>query len=81
VSHHCGAAHSCSSIADLVLKNIQRFKEKLALNRCMDFFLVGSAKLEEDEHVVEHLGGHDAAAADEHAGRCAAIPPAYERRE
>jgi hypothetical protein len=28
-----GTAHSCSSIADLVLKNIQRLKAKLALNR------------------------------------------------
>jgi hypothetical protein len=44
--HHCGAAHSCSSFADLVLKSIQRFKEKLALNRWI-FFLVGSAKLEQ----------------------------------
>ena len=24
--YHCGAAHSCSRIADLVLKNILRFK-------------------------------------------------------
>jgi hypothetical protein len=34
------------SFADLVLKNIQRFKAKLALNRWI-FFLVGSAKLEQ----------------------------------
>jgi hypothetical protein len=46
MGYHCGAAHSCSSIADLVLKNILRFKEKLALNRWI-FFLVGSAKLEQ----------------------------------
>ena len=26
--NHGGAAHSCSSFADLVLKSIQRFKEK-----------------------------------------------------
>jgi hypothetical protein len=38
MGNHCGAAHSCSSIADLVLKNIQRFKEKLALNRWMFFW-------------------------------------------
>ena len=31
---HFGAAHSCSSFADLVIKNSQRFKEKIALNRC-----------------------------------------------
>jgi len=42
-----GAAHSCSSIADLVLKNIQRFKAKLASNRWIFFFVVGSAKLEQ----------------------------------
>jgi hypothetical protein len=33
-----GAAHSCSSFADLVLKSIQRFKEKIALNRWIFFF-------------------------------------------
>ena len=35
--YHCGAAHSCSSLADLVIKNSQRFKEKLALNRWLFF--------------------------------------------
>ena len=44
--YHCGAAHSCSSIADMVLKNSQRFKEKLALNRWV-FFMTRSAKLEQ----------------------------------
>jgi hypothetical protein len=46
MGYNGGAAHSCSSSADLVLKNISRFKEKLALNRWI-FFLVGSAKLEQ----------------------------------
>jgi hypothetical protein len=31
--YHCGVARSCSSFADLVIKNSQRFKEKLALNQ------------------------------------------------
>jgi hypothetical protein len=44
--YHGRAAHSCSSFADLVIKSIQRFKEKLASNRWI-FFLVGSAKLEQ----------------------------------
>ena len=35
--HHCGAAHSCSSIADLVLKSLQVVKEKLALTTCQLF--------------------------------------------
>ena len=42
--YHCGA-HSCSSFADLVIKNIQWFKAKLALNRWI-FFMTRSAKLE-----------------------------------
>jgi hypothetical protein len=42
----CGAAHSCSIITDLVLKNIQLFKEKLDLNRWI-FFMTRSAKLEQ----------------------------------
>jgi hypothetical protein len=46
MGYNGGAAQSCSSFADLVLKSIQRFKEKLALNRWI-FFLVGSAKLEQ----------------------------------
>jgi hypothetical protein len=48
MGYHCGAAHtcSCSSIADLVLENIQRFKEKLALNRWI-FFMTRSVKLEQ----------------------------------
>jgi hypothetical protein len=44
--YHGGAAHSCSNFADLVLKNIQRFKEKLALNRWI-FFWSGRQKLEQ----------------------------------
>ena len=39
--HHFSAAHSCSSFADLVIKNSQRFKEKLALNRWL-FFMTRS---------------------------------------
>jgi hypothetical protein len=35
--HHCGAAHSCSSFADLDIKNSQLFKEKIALNRWIFF--------------------------------------------
>jgi hypothetical protein len=33
MGYHGGAALSWSSFADLVIKSIQRFKEKLALNR------------------------------------------------
>jgi hypothetical protein len=44
--YHGGAAHSCPSFADLVLKSIHRFKEKLALNRWL-FFMTRSAKLEQ----------------------------------
>ena len=39
-----GAAHSCSSIADMVLKNIQQFKEKLALNRWIFFGRIGKTR-------------------------------------
>jgi hypothetical protein len=46
MGNHFGAAHSCSSFADLVIKNSQRFKEKLALNRWL-FFMTRSAKLEQ----------------------------------
>jgi hypothetical protein len=46
MGYHGGAAHSCSSFADLVIKSIQRFQEKLALNRWI-LFLVGSTKLEQ----------------------------------
>jgi hypothetical protein len=46
MGYNGGAARSCSSFADLVKKNIQRFKAKLALNRWI-FFWVGSAKLEQ----------------------------------
>jgi hypothetical protein len=44
--HHCGAAHSCSSIADLVIKNSQRFKAIFFLNR-YQLFRTRSAKLEQ----------------------------------
>jgi hypothetical protein len=44
--HHVGAAHSCSSFADLVIKNIQRFKPKLASNRWI-LFMNRSAKIEQ----------------------------------
>jgi hypothetical protein len=42
-----GAAHSCSSFADLVIKNSQRFKAIFSLNRGL-FFMTScrSAKLE-----------------------------------
>jgi hypothetical protein len=46
MGYHCGAAHSSSSIADMVLKNIQRFKNFLALNRWI-FFMSRSAKIEQ----------------------------------
>jgi hypothetical protein len=46
--HHCSAARSCSSFADLVIKkiNIQQFKAKLALNRWV-FLMTRSAKFEQ----------------------------------
>ena len=44
--YHCGAAHSCSSIADLVLKSLQVVKEKLALTT-YQLFMTRSAKLEQ----------------------------------
>jgi hypothetical protein len=47
MGNHCGAAaHSCSSFADLIIKSIQRFEEKLALNRWI-FFMTRWAKLEQ----------------------------------
>jgi hypothetical protein len=44
MSHHCGAAYSCSSFADLIIKNIQRFKAKLALNRWKFFDHIGETR-------------------------------------
>ena len=41
-----GAAHSCSSFADLVLKSLQVVKEKLALTT-YQLFMTRSAKLEQ----------------------------------
>jgi hypothetical protein len=41
--HHFGTAHSCWSFADLVIKNIQRFKAKLEYYRWM-FFMTRLAK-------------------------------------
>jgi hypothetical protein len=38
MGYNGGAAHSCSNFADLVIKNIQRFKAKLVLNRWIFFF-------------------------------------------
>jgi hypothetical protein len=44
--YHRGADHSFSSFADLVIKNIQRFKANFSLNRWI-FFMTRSAKLEQ----------------------------------
>ena len=44
--YHCGAARSCSSFADLVIKNSQRFKANFSLNRWL-FFMTRSAKPEQ----------------------------------
>jgi hypothetical protein len=41
-----GAANSCSSFADLVLKSLQVVKEKLALTT-YQLFMIRSAKLEQ----------------------------------
>jgi hypothetical protein len=45
MGYNGGAAHSCSSFADPIAKNIQRFKANFAFNRWI-FFMTRSAKLE-----------------------------------
>jgi hypothetical protein len=46
MGYHCGAAHSCSSFADLVLKSLQVVKNFLALTT-YQLFMTRSAKLEQ----------------------------------
>jgi hypothetical protein len=44
--YHFGAAHSCTSFADLIIKNSQRLKANFSLDRWL-FFMTRSAKLEQ----------------------------------